>query len=155
MCVCVCVCVYQSQSTPFHPGNHFFLISVIKFYIKMIFTGFQNTKNFLKISPNIYYIIILKTQLKKNAFIIVFMYSLKHLKKFLLLWLTLKQYKLVLFKILPLTGRHLIVWPIIIILTFASCETDSQQYQETMKIIFKYSVEITMSHALYTVDHHY
>lgn len=51
----------------------------------MIFTGFQNTKNFLKISPNIYYIIILKTQLKKNAFIIVFMYSLKHLKKLLLL----------------------------------------------------------------------
>ena len=68
----------------------------------------------------------------------------------LLLWLTLKQYKLILFKILPLTGRHWTVWPIIIILTFASRETESQQYQETMKIIFKYYVKITMSHALYS-----
>lgn len=65
-----------------------------------------------------------------------------------------EEYKLILFKILPLIGRHLTVWPIIIILTFASCESDSQQCQETIKIIFKY-VKITLPHALYIVDHHY
>ena len=84
VCIYIYTHIYQSQSTPFYPGNHFFLTSVTKFYIKMVFTGFQNTENFLKISPNIYYTIILKTQLKKKCFHCCFYVFPKALKKILL-----------------------------------------------------------------------